>query len=386
LVAALGDPEAVLRASPRALRAVEGVDDGTISNLVEHRDALDLRAESQALADLGGRLVTFLDADYPRALRRLDDPPPVLQVLGAPRPMDEIAIAVIGSRNMTDYGRQMAEAISRGLAQAGVTVISGFATGVDGVAHRAALDAGGRTIAVLGCGLDVVYPAGHRRLRERIRDDGALITTHRLGAPPRAEHFPDRNALLSGLSLGAVVIEASEKSGALITAHHAGAQGRPVFAVPGDATRANSRGVNQLIQQGAKLVVSAEEILADLQGVLRGLLADLGGEAALGAGSVSPDAPLANEGQLARLSVEERELFRRIQAGPIHYDTLARTAAADPVSRQQLPMRLMNLQLHGLIEELPGKRYAARPGHNPAAALLGETKARGDAESDETLT
>jgi DNA processing protein len=361
LVATLGSPEAVLRAKPAALREVEGVDEVTAQSIVDHRDALDLRPEAHTLTEMGARLISFLDDDYPRPLRTVTDPPPVLFVLGDLRLLDEIAVAVVGSRNMTDYGRQMAEAIAGDLAEAGITVISGFATGVDGVAHAAALDRGGRTLAVLGCGLDIVYPATHRRLRERIAAHGALITTYLPGTSPRAEHFPDRNAVLAGLSQAVVVVEAGEKSGALITAHHAVEQGRPVYAVPGDVTRANSAGVNRLIQEGARLVTSARDILTDLQGVLRGLLAELGGAATLGGEGICPDVPAMSPDVLASLSPEELELFRAIQAGPVQFDVLLRTVALAPERRQNLPMHLMNLQMHGLIDELPGKRFAARP-------------------------
>lgn len=361
LVTALGSPGAVLRAPAARLRSVDGVDEVTAASIVEHRDALDLRAEARALADMGARLLSFLDDAYPRPLRHIEDPPPLLFVLGTLTPMDEIAVAVVGSRNMTSYGRQMAESIAGDLAEAGVTVISGFATGVDGVAHMAALERGGRSIGVLGCGLDVIYPATHRRLRERLVASGALVTTHRLGTAPRAEHFPDRNAILAGMAQAVVVIEASDKSGALLTAHHAVEQGRPVYAVPGDVTRVNSSGVNNLIREGAKLVTSAADVLDDLRGVLRGLLADLGGEATLGWDGEAPDGSPAVQEALRSLSREELELFTAIQAGPVHYDTLLRTVALAPEARAQLPMRLMTLQMQGLIEELPGKRFAARP-------------------------
>jgi DNA processing protein len=359
LVATLGSPREVLCASPNTLRSVEGVDEVTVANIVEHRDALDLRAEAEAIAAMGARLIPFTDERYPRALRAMDDPPPLLHVLGELEPLDEVAIAIVGSRNMTDYGRQMAEAIAGDLAEVGVTVISGFATGVDGAAHRAALERGGRTLAVLGAGLDIVYPSTHRRLRQQVAESGALITEYRLGAAPRTEHFPERNAILAGLSQGVVIVEAGEKSGALITATHAGELGRSVFAVPGDATRANSRGVNRLIQEGARLVMSAEDVLADMRGVLRGLLSELGGGAALGAEGTSPDPPAVSRAALEALDEEERGLFARIQAGPVQLDTLTR--GLSPEQRAALPMHLMNLQLHGLIAELPGKRYTACP-------------------------
>lgn len=377
LVTELGSPEAVLRAPPRTLREVEGVDQVTVDSITGHRDALDLRPEAEALAAMGARLVTFLDGDYPRALRRLDDAPPLLHVLGDLRPSDELAVAVVGSRNMTEYGRTMAETIASGLAEAGLTIISGFATGVDGVAHAAALDRGGRTLGVLGSGLDVLYPATHRRLRERIAQSGALVTTLRLGTAPRAEHFPDRNSVLAGLAQATVIIEAGEKSGALITATRTLECGRPLFAVPGDVTRANSRGVNRLIQEGAKLVTGAEDVLRDLAGLLRGLMAEHGASLTLG-GECAGDAPAIDPALLDALAPEERELFALIQAGPVQIDALLR--ARGPAERAALPMHLMNLQLHGLIEELPGKRFAARP----AAAAMPWPVRGSDSEANES--
>ncbi len=366
LVSELGSPEAVLRAGAARLRSVEGVDEVTIQSILDHRDALDMRDEAQGLADMGGRLVTFLDDDYPRALRRSDDPPPLFSVLGELRPLDEAAVAVVGSRNMTDYGRQMAETIAGDLAEAGLTIVSGFATGIDGVAHTAAVNRGGRTIGVLGCGLDITYPASHRSLRTRIVESGALISTFRVGEGPRAEHFPERNITLAALALAVVVIEAGEKSGALITAHRAMEQGRRVCAVPGDATRTNSRGVNLLIQEGARLVMSAADVLAELHGTLRTLLAELGAEAAIGADGLSPDLAAPSPQMLEGLDDDARELFRRIQAGPIQHDAMLRDPTLTVAQRERLPMLLMDLQLRELIDELPGKRYAARP----AAAAL----------------
>jgi DNA processing protein len=354
LVSALGSPRNALEAKPDALREVEGIDEGVIKSLLDHRDALDLRDAAAKLGEMGARLISFLDDDYPSPLRRMDDPPPFLMVLGELTPMDQVAVAVVGSRNATDYGKRMAETIAGGLAEAGVTIISGFATGIDGAAHRVALDAGGRTIAVLGCGLDVVYPATHRALRERVRESGALLTTHAPGTQPRGEHFPDRNAILAGLAQGVLIVEASEKSGTLITAEHALAQGQRLYAVPGDVTRANSRGVNRLIQEGsAHLVTSAEDLLTDLGSTLRTLMVELGLSGDLG-GNAEATLPVLDE-----LTPAERHLFHRIQAGPIQADALARGLAA--AERAALPMQLVNLQLSGLIEELPGKRYVACP-------------------------
>jgi DNA processing protein len=208
---------------------------------------------------------TWDDPEYPARLKEVDDKPPVLYVRGELTPDDEVSVAVVGTRKATPYGRQAAEHFASDLASNGVTVVSGLARGIDAVAHRAAMAAGGRTIAVLACGLDIVYPPEHARLAREITEHGALVSDYPLGMQPRSEFFPRRNRILSAVSLGVLVVEGSETSGALLTARYALDQNREVFAVPGSIYSPGHRGANRLIRDGeAKLVSSTEDILEEL--------------------------------------------------------------------------------------------------------------------------
>jgi DNA processing protein len=259
-----GQLERAWRATAGELKAA-GLDAATITACMAARDTIDPDAELERLARHGVAALTWHDDAYPRQLREVYDRPPVLYVRGALQPADEWAVAVVGTRRVSVYGRQVADEMARGLSSNRVTVVSGLARGVDAIAHRAALEAGGRTIAVLACGLDLVYPPEHKRLAEQISEQGALISDYALGTQPRSEFFPRRNRILSGVSLGVLVIEGDVKSGALITARQALEQNREVFAVPGSIYSPNSRGTNKLIQDGeAKLTLTVEDVLAEL--------------------------------------------------------------------------------------------------------------------------
>ena len=259
-----GRMEAAWSASPGELRAA-GLDAGTVAAILEERPRIDPDDELERLQRAGVRALTMHDNGYPPQLREVYDRPPVLFVRGALTPADEWAVAVVGTRRVTVYGRQVAEEMARGLAANRVTVVSGLARGVDAVAHRAALEAGGRTIGVLACGLDLVYPPEHKRLAEQIIEQGALVSDYPLGTQPRSEYFPRRNRILSGVSLGVLIVEGDVKSGAMITARQALEQNREVFAVPGSIYSPNSRGTNKLIQEGeAKLTLDVQDVLAEL--------------------------------------------------------------------------------------------------------------------------
>src|SRR5262249_49060748 len=220
--------------------------------------------ELNKIARVGVRLVTRSDPEYPVHLTHLHDPPPFLYVRGSFVSEDLIAIAIVGSRFASSYGKGVARDLARGLAEKGVTIVSGLARGIDAEAHRAALAAGGRTIAVLGSGLDIIYPSEHRTLAVEIPPSGALISEFSLGSKPDAVHFPYRNRVISGLTLGTVVVEATENSGSLITARCALEQNREVFAVPGNVTAHRSRGPHRLIKEGAKLVENIEDVLNEI--------------------------------------------------------------------------------------------------------------------------
>jgi len=258
-----GDLEAAWRASAGEL-ARAGLDGKAREVLVECRQRLDLDAELRRAEDLGVALVTWEDPRYPERLRQIYGAPFLLYVRGDLRPQDDLAVAVVGTRRMTPYGRQATERIVRDLAAGGVTVVSGLARGVDTCAHRAALEAGGRTLAVLGSGVDVIYPAENARLAREVAAQGAIISEYPLGASPDGANFPARNRIISGLARATLVVEAGPTSGALITARFALDQNREVFAVPGSIFAPASEGTNRLIQQGAKPILCAQDVLDEL--------------------------------------------------------------------------------------------------------------------------
>jgi len=263
LEAYFGNLERAWHASAGELKAT-GLDARSTEAIVSLRNGISLEEEVDKLKRYGVAVITSGDAEYPRRLAEIYDYPPVLYVRGTLLPEDEWSLAVVGTRRASVYGRQVAEEIVADLARSKVTVVSGLAKGIDAIAHRAAMQADGRTIAVAGCGLDMVYPSDHVALARQIMEHGALVSEFPLGTRPKAEHFPQRNRIISGMSLGVLVIEAGEKSGALSTAHWAVEQNRDVFAIPGSIFSPASKGTNRLIQEGAKLVNHAADILEEL--------------------------------------------------------------------------------------------------------------------------
>jgi DNA processing protein len=304
--------------------------------------------ESQLAADLAWfreprrHLLTWFDEDYPRLLRETPDPPAALFVTGARQLLAQPQLAVVGSRNATAAGRENARAFARELAQAGLVITSGMALGIDGAAHRGALEAGARTIAVMGTGLDRVYPARHRELAHAIAQHGALVSEFPLGTPPRPENFPIRNRIVSGLALGVLVVEAAERSGALITARLGSEQGREVFAIPGSIHSPLARGCHRLIRQGAKLVETARDILEEL-GPLASVVLPATGQTRA---SPSPGADALPE--------PARQLLACLGHDPITIDALIERSGltADTVSSM-----LLVLELHGLVASGPGGTY-----------------------------
>ena len=232
-----------------------------VENLQQVRKQVDLDLVIRNIEKKNIKVLTWEDVDYPRRLKEINQPPPVLFIQGGINVEDDWAVAVVGTRRVTPYGRQVASEIARYLAQNGVTVVSGLARGVDAIAHQTAIQAGGRTIAVLGNGVDVIYPPEHARLAHEIMAQGALVSDYSIGTPPDGVNFPPRNRIISGLSLATVVVEAGEISGALITAEFAVEQGRDVFAVPGSILAPQSEGTNKLIEQGARPLLKMSEIL-----------------------------------------------------------------------------------------------------------------------------
>jgi len=303
---------------------------------VSHVDSYDYKPR---LTTDDGKQLSFDDPRYPRALRFTADPPPVLYVKGRIEPADMEAIAVVGSRAASPYGLAVGERLARELAEAGITVVSGSAVGIDAAAHRGALDAGGRTIAVLGCGIDQVYPVRHRRLAAEIARRGALVSELPFGTPPLGPNFPRRNRIVSGLALGVVVVEANERSGSLITARLALEQGREVFAVPGEAGLDRTRGTHRLLRQGARLAEGGTDVIEDalpwrMQNAQRRLPpADP---------SISPDA------------VRMLAAFENVAE---HVDRLIERSGFDPSRALQT---LLELELAGEVLRRPGMRYSRR--------------------------
>ncbi len=342
LAAHFADPTEAFAASANELAAIEGLDKEAIDGLVSFAQWDRIEQESRRIRDEGVTLVRFSDAAYPLRLRMIADPPPLLYVKGEIRAEDERAVAVVGSRSASDYGRRVARDLCRGLASVGFTVISGMARGIDGAAHEATLDAGGRTFAVLGCGVDLIYPPEHSLLYRQISERGAVISALPMGARPMAFHFPARNRLISGLSLGVVVVEATEKSGSLITAALALEQGREVFAVPGEVGASRSRGAHRLIRQGAKLVESVEDIIEE---IAPQLLANRRGSTGEAKRTLWPTA-----------SEDTRKIFALLQQGSLQIDQVIEGSGCSPSRVSEI---LLELELQGYLRQLPGKRYTA---------------------------
>lgn len=333
LLDTFGSPKAALRAR-RPLLLAAGMRPETADAIVSFKGWSDVDEQCRRIERAGARILTLHDATYPSALRSIRDRPPFLFVLGELRPEDELAVAVVGSRAVSDYGRKMAREIATGLARAGVTVVSGLARGTDAEAHRAALAAAGRTIAVLGSGIDVVYPSEHKALARGVSQQGAVVSEFFMGTKPDPENFPGRNRIISGMSLGTVVVEATERSGSLITASIAAEQGREVFAVPGPVGN-QSRGAHRLIRDGAKLTQCAEDIVEEIAPQL------LRRRTAVAA---------------VRVGRDEMSVLRALGTETVHVDALIlRSGLSAP---KVLPM-LLAMELKGLVEQLPGKFFVA---------------------------
>lgn len=302
----------------------------------------------------GVSIITIDDERYPDNLRHIYSPPSLLYVRGNFAPEDYYNIAIVGSRRASLYGRQNAEKIARQLAERGFTVTSGMARGIDTFAHRGALKACGRTIAVLGCGINIIYPPENKNLMEEISHNGAVVSEFPMNTPPHRQNFPIRNRIISGLSLGVVVVEAAEKSGALITASFALEQGREVFSVPGRIDMPTSKGTSSLIKDGAKLVEGVEDILEELRSMPNVQAA--GSPSTLLGASGQPSSAKASEGRQAavrpKLTEEEAEILNSLSDGPKHIDEISSNINSSNVCNI-----LLKLELKKLIRELPGKMF-----------------------------
>jgi DNA processing protein len=300
---------------------------------------IDNKEYNKKLRDYGIDVLTILDQEYPHVLRAINNPPPLLYIKGTLKREDELAIAIVGSRASTYYGKRQAEKFSRNLVKRGFTIVSGMARGIDTVAHDAAIQEGGRTIAFLGSGINVVYPKENRQLMQRIIENGAVLTEFPLDTEPIAVNFPQRNRLISGMSLGIVVIEATLRSGTFITVKWALDQGKEVFALPGDTVRKTSMGTNKLIQQGAKLIVDVDDIMEEFPFLKRR----------------EPLSPPVTEP--FHLSENEQKIFESIDKAPLLVDDLIESIE---LPSSKVLSTLLSLEMKGLIEQLPGQRYIKR--------------------------
>jgi DNA processing protein len=311
-----------------------GLDSGSVNAINYWRPKISLEAEMEKLDRYGIKVLTFHDHDYPSRLKEIYDYPPILYVRGSLLTQDEWCLAVVGTRRATVYGRQAAEEIVADLVRNKITIVSGLAKGIDSIAHRSALEAGGRTIAVFGCGLDIVYPAENAALARNIIQQGALISEYPLGTRPKADNFPRRNRIMSGLSLGVLVVEADETSGAMITAHLALEQNREVFAIPGSILSPASRGTNRLIQEGAKLVRDYTDILEEL--------------------NLTAVAQQMEIKEIIPASDTESLLLRQLGTEPIHIDEVCRSSGL-PISTVSSTLAMMELK--GLVKQVGTMNY-----------------------------
>jgi DNA processing protein len=331
-----GDLELAWRADAATLRAA-GLPQDALERLLYARQRLNLDAELAKVEALGLRLLTWESDDYPPLLKHIAQPPPLLYVRGQLTAADEWAVAVVGTRQPSAYGKEVTRRLAGDLARNGITVVSGLALGIDGLAHRAALEAGGRTLAVLGCGLDIIYPPSHSKLAEAIVEQGALISDYPLGTKPEAVNFPPRNRIISGLSLGTLVVEAGSKSGALITAQFALEQGRETFAVPGNIYNRASEGTNALIQRGeAKLVTKVQDILEELNLTMVAQQSEVR--------EAMPETP------------EEKILLALVGPEPLHLDELVRQAGLPTAT---VSSTLCMMELKGLVRRVDHTCYVA---------------------------
>ena len=331
LLARFRTPERVLDASVSDLLEVKGVDKELAAAIRAYKRSDDTGSRIAAARGLGVSTVSYTDEEFPENLKRLAHMPPVLFVRGELLPQDATAAAVVGTRLPSYYGRQVAEKLGRELAQHGVTVVSGLARGVDTFAHKGALESKGRTVGVLGCGLDVYYPPENRRLYDAISSQGAVISEFSFGVEPLAMNFPKRNRVVSGLSRAVVAVEAGEKSGVLNTVAWAVEQGRAVFAVPGNITSTQSLGINRLLREGARPLLGVEDILLELGVVKR-----------------------AEERARVEVAADEKPVMEFLTTEPQHVDEICEGLGMPMAGLLSV---LMQLEIKGLVRQLPGKFF-----------------------------
>lgn len=334
--------EEVFKASRGELSRVEGMRDKTIDAILGFDDWDRVEKEVQKIKAAGYPFIPLSDERYPEALLHIYNPPPFLFMKGDMVPEDRISVAIVGTRLPDRYGRTVTESLAGELASLGVTIVSGMARGIDSIAQEEALKRGGRTVAVLGSGVDVVYPPENIRLYNDISQNGAVLSEFPIGTPPMAQNFPQRNRVISGLSLGVVVVQASDKSGSLISASFALDQNKEVFAVPGNAGRKLSRGTNWLIKKGAKLVETVDDILSEIE-ALKNLR--------------DTDSQETVEAVLSSLSDKEKTVYSVLSAEPLHVDRIIQLTGFESSNVLSL---LLSLELNGYVVQHPGKLFRRR--------------------------
>ena len=339
LVAHFKSTEAIFNAPIKQLLSVDGVDIKTAKSIKAYSNFDYGKQQSQKASQEGVETVDFWDDRYPENLKKIYDPPAFIFVKGTLSKQDKYAISMVGTRLPSSYGKLMAEKIAKDLAKKGLVIVSGLARGIDTISHWAAVQSGGRTIAVLGSGLDNIYPGENKKLSEKIVEQGALISEFPMGTKPDAVNFPRRNRIISGLSLGTIVVEAGLKSGALLTANYALEQNREIFAVPGNINSPKSIGTNQIIKDGAKLVASANDVLMELEAQLKYFLNEDKRKT-----TKVPD----------NLSELEKNLLSKLSYEPIHIDKLA--SVIDKSTAETLSA-LLPLEFKDLVKQLPGKLF-----------------------------
>jgi DNA processing protein len=343
LLERFGSAGAVLAAAPSQLRGVPGVGPRLVARIMAAEREIDAEGEIQSCRDRGVAIVREGDPQYPRLLREIHNPPTLLFIHGQVRPEDALAVAIVGTRHASNYGRQQAERLAGGLALAGLTIVSGLARGIDAAAHRGALRAGGRTLAVLGSGVLNIYPPEHAELAFEVRAQGALISEQPPTREPPSGAFPQRNRVITGMTLGVVVVEAAERSGALISARLAMEQGREVFAVPGRIDSRTSRGCHRLIRDGARLVESVDDVLDELGPLV---------EAA-----PRPDGQVVHHPAELQLNGQELQVLNAIDTDPTSIDQVV-AASGLPVHRVLSTISV--LEMRSLVRRISGNYVARR--------------------------
>jgi DNA processing protein len=335
LLERFGSPGDVLRASPAELAEVAYVGPKLAQEIARATQTADLSAECELMTRHGVHLRALGTPEYPASLAQIPDPPHLLYVRGELLASDEKAVALVGSRQFTSYGRRVTERLATDLVRAGYVIVSGLARGIDGIAHRAALKAGGRTIAVMAGGLSRIYPPEHKGLADEVVASGALVCEAAMRSEPMPGMFPARNRIISALSRGVVIIEAAEKSGALITAEHAAEQGRTTFAVPGPIDSESSSGTNALIRDGAILIRGAQDIIEELEGIC-------------------PPTPAVDKPAPTGLDATQQRIWEQLNEGARHLDELVQRLSL-PVP--QMSGALMMMEMRKIVRRLPGNRY-----------------------------